>query len=271
MSLLRSAQVRTLAAAAYQIGATSRPPGLDAVPTWTSEQALSLPERPPPLIVLGGAVGCEHAQALARFGVQVTLVEQLAGEEPSIGTALGESLRADGADGLAELELRDGSLPRAARILLATGRRPRTRDIGLDALAVQAENGIAVDEHCRLKGRRHEWATGDLTGVAPSTHTANYQGRIIADNLLGTPRTADYRAIPRAVFTDPAVAGAALRPSRPARGATGSRCWMCRWTLPATGSRTQRAGEQCCWPTGNGGSCWVPRSSALAQLSGCPN
>ena len=204
-------------------------PGLDRVPTWTSDEALSAQDRPRSLVVMGGgAVGCELAQVHVRFGVRTTLVEagpQVAGkEEPSIAALLAQVLRDDGvdvrlnaalerveeADGGALCHLADGSRLQVERVLLATGRRPSTGDLGLDRLAVEpGEHGeLVVDARCRVT--EHVWAAGDVTGIAPYTHTANYQARVVAANLLGEDRTADYSAIPRAVYTEPAVASVGM-------------------------------------------------------------
>jgi dihydrolipoamide dehydrogenase len=201
-------------------------PGLDAVPLWTSDDALLSHERPESLIVLGGGpVGCELAQAFARFGVRVTLVEEAATllprEEEFAGELLAEALRRDGVDvrtdvraeraraerAGAVLLLSDGSEVEAARVLAAAGRRPNVDGIGLEALGIAAgKDGLETDANCRVRGQQHVWAAGDVTGVAPYTHTAEYQAGIVAANLLGCPATADYRAIPRCVYTDPTVA-----------------------------------------------------------------
>ena len=206
-------------------------PGLDQVPTWTSEQALAATERPRSLLVIGGgAVGCELAQAHARFGTAVTLVEsgaQLAAEEAGIAALLAEALRADGvdvrlevtveraeptADGRARLHLSDGSRVEAERVLVAVGRRPTTADLGLDVLGITpgGKGEVVVDASCRVRGHQHVWAAGDVTGIAPWTHGANYQARAVSDNLLGGSRTCDYSAIPRTVYTSPAVASVGM-------------------------------------------------------------
>jgi len=212
----------------------NRPPieGLDRVPTWTSDEALSAQDRPRSLVVMGGgAVGCELSQVHVRFGVRTTLVEsgpQVAGkEEPSIAALLAQVLRDDGvdvrlgvevqraeltADGLAKVHLSDGTSVEAERILVAVGRTPTTDDLGLEVLGIAPDDkgAIAVDDHCRVEGQQHVWAAGDVTGAAPYTHTASYQARVITENLLGRDRVADLRAIPRAVYTDPAVASVGM-------------------------------------------------------------
>ena len=207
-------------------------PGLDTVPTWTSDEALSAQERPASLVVMGGgAVGCELAQVHVRFGVRTTLVEsgpQVAGkEEPSIAALLAQVLRDDGVemrlgvggqraelteDGLARLHLSDGTSVTAERVLVAIGRTPTTDGLGLDVLGIStSESGaVEVDDHCRVVGQAHVWAAGDITGTAPYTHTANYQARVVTENLMGGDRRADLRAIPRAVYTDPAVASVGM-------------------------------------------------------------
>ena len=206
--------------------------GLDLVGAWSSDQALTAPARPVSLVVLGGGpVGCELAQAFARFGSRVVLVEasgQLLGrEDPRIAGRLTQALVRDGIDvrvgvsatravrtdgGLTRVSLDDGRSVEVERVLVAAGRVPSTRGVGLDSLGIDLDEGsaIPIDATCRVSGLAHVWAAGDVTGVAPFTHTANYQGRVVAAGILGQSRAADYRAVPRAVYTDPAVVSVGL-------------------------------------------------------------
>jgi pyruvate/2-oxoglutarate dehydrogenase complex dihydrolipoamide dehydrogenase (E3) component len=219
--------------------------GLTDVPMWTTAEALTCPDLPRRLVVLGaGPVGCELAQIYAAFGSQVTLVEAedriLPDEAAFAGEILAEALRRTGAEiyvgsavvkaetmdtGLA-LTLASGTRIEADRVLLATGRRPRLAGLDLDKLGLPAE-ALAVDETGRVgsgpaasqngtePGGR-VWAAGDVTGIAPYTHTARYQARIVAANILGGQRLADYRAIPRAVYTTPPVYSVGISPEHAA-------------------------------------------------------
>jgi dihydrolipoamide dehydrogenase len=178
------------------------------------------------MIVLGGGpAGCELAQIYAAFGSQVALVEAeeglLPGEPAFTGEILAASLRRAGAeiclgspaakaertpDGLT-LALADGTRIDANRLLLATGRRPRLSGLGLDALGITVEPGAALPTttRCQVDGAGgHVWAAGDVTGVG-HTHAGHYQAGVVAANITGRPSEADYRAIPRSVFTTPAV------------------------------------------------------------------
>jgi pyruvate/2-oxoglutarate dehydrogenase complex dihydrolipoamide dehydrogenase (E3) component len=214
--------------------------GIDDVPTWTSDEALTRPDLPRRLVVLGGGpVGCELSQIYAAFGSQVTLVEAadrlLAAEAPFIGDLLADVLRRMGADlrlgvgatraertesGL-RLHLSDGGHIDADRILIAAGRRPCVADLGLERLGVQADpkRGIAVDVTCKAivdadagTDGTTVWAAGDVTGLAPYTHAANYQSRVVVSNVLGKRREADYRAVPRAVYTTPSMYAVGVSP-----------------------------------------------------------
>lgn len=207
--------------------------GFEAIPCWTSDDAWSASELPPSMLVLGGGpVGCELAQTFARFGSHVVLVEAedrlIDGEDPRIGRELATLLSDDGIDlrlGVeaesarpaeegAHVRLSDGHQVTVARVVVATGRKPGV-DVGLGALGIEpTKAGVTVDERCRVEGQHHVWAAGDVTGVAPFTHTATYQAGIVAGNLLGGDARADYRAVPRSIYTDPNVLGVGLRPDQ---------------------------------------------------------
>ena len=209
--------------------------GVETVDYWTSEHFYSTGELPASAAVLGGgAVGCEIAQVLNRFGCRVTLIQHapqlVAQEEPAVATVLAEGLRAGGIDvrlGIetqraeatsngVRLHLGDGSTLTVERLVLAIGMQANTRDLGLDALNItpDARGFLTVDERCRVAGQPHVWAGGDVTGIAGYTHTANYQARAIAANILGGHVTTDYRAIPRGVYTDPCVVAVGMTAER---------------------------------------------------------
>jgi pyruvate/2-oxoglutarate dehydrogenase complex dihydrolipoamide dehydrogenase (E3) component len=204
--------------------------GLDRVDYWTNREAIEAAELPRSLVVLGaGAVGLELAQTFRRFGVETTVVEAaghvLPGEEPENGDAMAEVLEAEGvrlrvgssaravrpasAAGVA-VELTDGTVVEAERLLVATGRRSDLRRLGLDTVGLDpAARSVEVDEH--LRAGDGLWAVGDVTGKGAFTHLAVYQGRIAAADVLGQQHApADYRAVPRVTFTDPEVAGVGL-------------------------------------------------------------
>jgi pyruvate/2-oxoglutarate dehydrogenase complex dihydrolipoamide dehydrogenase (E3) component len=106
-------------------------------------------------------------------------------------------------------------------VILAAGRRPATDGFGLDTagMTLTGRGGIAVDEHCRAASGL--WAAGDVTGISLFTHVATYQGRVVADNILGRERAASYEGIPRVVFADPEIAAVGLTAAQAAsRGIT---------------------------------------------------
>jgi pyruvate/2-oxoglutarate dehydrogenase complex dihydrolipoamide dehydrogenase (E3) component len=200
-------------------------PGLDGLSgVWTSRDATSMKAIPRHLLVLGGGpVGVEIAQIVRRLGGDVTLVERsahlLSNEPAALGEALGEALSRDGVEIVlgerptgAELDgeeyvltVGDGRELRGDRLLVATGRRPRVDEIGLETIGVTADpRGVPVD--ARLRVAERVWAIGDVTGIWPLTHVGKYQGRVVAANILGEPREADYRAVPRVAYTDPQAA-----------------------------------------------------------------
>jgi pyruvate/2-oxoglutarate dehydrogenase complex dihydrolipoamide dehydrogenase (E3) component len=191
---------------------------------WTNREATGMKAVPRRLLVLGGGpVGVELAQAVRRLGGEVALVEGadhvLAREPAPLGEALGEVLRRDGIELVVGLhvsaarregedfvlELEDGRDLRGDRLLVATGRRPRVEGIGLETVGIEADpRGVPVDAHLRAGERL--WAIGDVTGIWPLTHVGKYQGRVVAANIGGEPREANYEAVPRVTYTDPQAA-----------------------------------------------------------------
>jgi pyruvate/2-oxoglutarate dehydrogenase complex dihydrolipoamide dehydrogenase (E3) component len=209
-------------------------PGLDELDYWTSDVALSSADQPESLIILGGgAVGCELAQAFALLGTTVHLVEiasqLLPAEARWAGDALAARLREDGVtihlgqeparaersgDGC-RVELADGTSILAQRILVAGGREARTENLGLGGIGAQVDEksqAVAVDNRCRVLGQDGTalggvYAVGDVTGVSAYTHSANYQAKIAAADASGQGHDANYSAVPRVVYTEPAVFG----------------------------------------------------------------
>jgi len=192
---------------------------------WTNREATELNEVPRRLVVLGGGpVGVEMAQAVRRMGAEVALVEGaehvLPREPAALGEALGEALEQDGIelmfgqhattarrDGEGYvLEFGDGASLRGDRLLVATGRRPRTADIGLDAVGLEPGEHGEVKVDSRMSAGDGIWAIGDATGIWPLTYVGKYQGRVVAWNILGRDAEASYDAVPRVVFTDPQAA-----------------------------------------------------------------
>ena len=119
------------------------------------------------------------------------------------------------------LELDDGRELRGERLLVATGRRPRVEGIGLETVGIEPDpHGIPVD--ARLRAGERLWAIGDVTGIWPLTHVGKYQGEVVAANILGEPREANYEAVPRVTYTDPQAGRG--RGDRGARSARPRRC-----------------------------------------------
>jgi pyruvate/2-oxoglutarate dehydrogenase complex dihydrolipoamide dehydrogenase (E3) component len=200
-------------------------PGLDELGgVWSNREVTGLKEVPRRLLVLGGGpVGVEMGQALRRMGAEVALVEgadRLLPREPeAVGAALGEALAGEGIelcfgqhasrarreDGEFVLEFPEREELRGDRLLVATGRRPRVDGLGLDTVGIEpTKRGIEVDSH--MRAGENVWAIGDVTGIWPLTYVGKYQGRVVASNILGRDREADYSAVPRVVFTDPQAA-----------------------------------------------------------------
>ena len=200
-------------------------PGLQELDgVWGTNDATGMKEVPRRLLVLGGGpAGVELAQAVHRLGGEVALVEAtdhvLAREPAPLGEALGEALRRDGIElvlGVRAtsasrdgqdfvLHLEDGQELRGSNLLVATGRRPRVEGIGLETVGITADSrGIPVDT--RMRAGDGLWAIGDVTGIWQLTHVGEYQGDVVASNVLGEPREVHYAAVPRVTYTDPQAA-----------------------------------------------------------------
>ena len=208
-----------------------RPPidGLDNVAVWTNREATNVRDIPRRVMLVGGsAVGVELGQFYARMGSEVTIVQRgehlIDREEPRVGQLARQTLEADGAtvhtgriatnarqSGNGTIvSLDDGTEIPTDIIVLGAGRRPRTTELELHNVGVEVDErgAVPIDDHCRTADGL--WALGDVTGVALFTHVAMYQGRIVADNILGRDRRAFYDGIPRVVFADPEIAAVGL-------------------------------------------------------------
>lgn len=225
-------------------------PGLADASPWTSREATSAQSVPARLTVVGGGVvACEMATAYAGLGSDVQLVARgglLANQEPFAGELVGDSLRelgvslhlgaspvsvARGADGVVRTTLDDGSVLETDEILVATGRLPRTGDLGLEALGLTPDEWLEVDDSMRVLGPDGDpfdggwlYATGDVNHRALLTHQGKYQARAAGDAIAaraaGDPvhdgpwgrhvATADHAAVPQVTFTDPPVASVGL-------------------------------------------------------------
>jgi pyruvate/2-oxoglutarate dehydrogenase complex dihydrolipoamide dehydrogenase (E3) component len=226
-------------AARHVVLATGADPFIPPVPglreldgVWTNREVTGMKAVPRRLLILGGGPICaEMAQAVRRLGGEVAAVEAaahlLAREPAALGEALAEELRRDGIElylGVQAtaarrdgedyvLVLDDGRELRGDRLLVATGRRPRTQGLGLETVgATFDERGVRVDAHLRAGERL--WAVGDVTGVRLLTHVGEYQGEVVASNILGESREAHYEAIPDVVYTDPQAAAVGASEAR---------------------------------------------------------
>jgi pyruvate/2-oxoglutarate dehydrogenase complex dihydrolipoamide dehydrogenase (E3) component len=202
-------------------------PGLREARPWTSRDATTAKEVPASIVVLGGGpVGMEMATAYASFGAQVTVVEAQARvmprEEPFAADEVSESLAGQGVDirvgtkatevrrddGEVTVRLDDGTTASGAELLCAIGRRTHSADLGLEDLGVEPGRPIEVDDTLRVPG--HDWlyVIGDANGRVLLTHMGKYQGRLVADRILGreAPLRSDGALSPRVTFTDPQVA-----------------------------------------------------------------
>jgi pyruvate/2-oxoglutarate dehydrogenase complex dihydrolipoamide dehydrogenase (E3) component len=198
--------------------------GLNDVDFWTTHDVIEAETLPGSIIVLGGGtVGCELGQVLARFGVDVTIVEAsnrlLPAEEPEASKVVEDAFAAEGINvctgaaaqqvesrnGLIVARLADGTELAAERLLVATGRVADLSSLGLESVGLDGTaRFIQVDE--RMRAADGIWAMGDVTGKAMFTHVALYQSAIVAADLLGMDHPpARYDAVPRVTFTDPEV------------------------------------------------------------------
>ena len=195
---------------------------LDGV--WGTREATSMKVVPRRLLVLGGGpAGVELAQVVRRLSGEAVIIEGaervLAREPAGLGEALAEALRRDGIELVLGkhataahrdgndyvLHLDDGTDARGDRLLVAIGRRPRVDGIGLDTVGVEpGPHGIRVDEYLRAGERL--WAIGDVNGIWPLTHVGEYEGDVVAANIAGELRPANYEAVPRVTYTDPQAA-----------------------------------------------------------------
>ncbi len=203
-------------------------PGLAEAGAWSNRQITTAREVPARLLILGGGVvGVEMAQAWASLGSRVTVIEALpsllANEEPFVGDEVGRALGALGADLLIgakavavrrddsgiTVELEDGRVAVGDRLLVAVGRRPLSSDLGLESVGLPGGGFVEVDDGLQVPGVPWLYAVGDINGRALLTHMGKYQARIAADRILGEAGAvalADRAGSPRVVFTDPEVA-----------------------------------------------------------------
>jgi dihydrolipoamide dehydrogenase len=203
--------------------------GLEDVPVWTNHEATTTREVPERAVIIGGGPnGIETSQWLSRLGSQVTLVHHsevlINREDPKVGEIIQPILEVEGIDvrvgrkvekarkendGSVVVTLDDGDEVETDVVVTVAGRTPRVEGIGLESIEVEPDKkGLPIDDRCRLA--EGVWAVGDVTGVMLFTHVAQYQGRIVAANILGGDRRASYRGVPRVVFSDPEIAATGL-------------------------------------------------------------
>lgn len=218
-------------------------PGLTEAEPWTSREATSAESIPASLIVLGGGVvGAEMATAYAALGAEVTVVARsglLGSMEPFVGDLVAQALEDAGASVRTGTQVRsverrdrldvvvtldDGTVLNAEQVLVATGRAPRTADVGLDTVGLEPGGWLEVDDTLRVVGSDWLYAVGDVNGRALLTHQGKYQARAAGDVIAARARgrsvddapwgrhvaTADHAAVPQVVFTEPEAAAVGL-------------------------------------------------------------
>ena len=204
--------------------------GLADARPWTNREATTAKQVPESLMVLGGGpVGAELAQAFRSLGARVVLIEAaprvLPSEEEFASSQVAAGLERTGVDvrtgtkairvsrnGNVSVELESGDRIEGEELLVAVGRRPRVNEIGLQSAGIEPEGYLEVDDALRVDGRDWLYAVGDVNGRALLTHMGKYQARIAADRILGRDASATSEALgsPRVAFTDPQVAAVGL-------------------------------------------------------------
>ncbi|MGX9295192.1 dihydrolipoyl dehydrogenase family protein [Tsukamurella paurometabola] len=227
-------------------------PGLRAAAPWTSREATSAKAAPRRLAVIGGGVvATEMATAYAGLGSRVTLIARsglLTGLESFAGAAVGDGLRALGVDvvtgeaptrvsragGEVTIETSGGRTVVADEVLAATGRAPRTVDLGLETVGLEPGSWLAVDDTLRVEGYDWLYAAGDVNHRALLTHQGKYQARAAGDAIVARARgaavddaawgahvaTADHAAVPQVIFTEPEVAAIGVTEARARKAGT---------------------------------------------------
>lgn len=203
---------------------------LDDINYWTSDDFYTSQDLPKSLIIIGGGpVGLEIAQIAHRFGSEVHILEVASNimptEDREIALELQDLLISEGINIHAniqianifeedhvEVKLQSGKSVIGEKLLIATGKRNNLNNININNLNLSLDpyKPLPVDKYLKVNGTENVWAGGDITGIAPYTHTANYHGRIITSNLLGQKIETDHSAVPRGLYTDPEVASVGI-------------------------------------------------------------
>ncbi|MFL6023955.1 MAG: dihydrolipoyl dehydrogenase family protein [Marmoricola sp.] len=236
----------------------SAPPvhGLAGTPYWTNREVVRLTELPRSLAVIGGGpIGCELAQVMSAFGVEVTVIEVadrlIAVEEPEASEVLTQAFRDDGIEVLTGVHidavehgddgfsvvLEEGRTVQVERLLVAAGRRNNLGDLGLEHVGLDPmARALEPDERMRVADG--VWAVGDITGKGAFTHVSMYQADVVVRDVLGEDGPwADYRAVARATFTTPEVGSVGLSEAKAreqgidvvvATGDLGTRGWLAK-------------------------------------------
>lgn len=207
--------------------------GLDDIDVLTSENIFQIPRPPDSLVIIGGGpIACELAQALHRLGVEITLIERgdrlLPRDEPTHSARLLETLRSEGIDVRLDTtpvrvvrggdgvnvhlsgDTSDSSRVTAQGVFVATGRRPNTDGLGLDELGIELDQGRVVVDHRNRTSVRSVYAVGDITDRPNFTHTAGYDGALAVRDMFLPGRATAPSLVPWCTFTDPAVAHVGL-------------------------------------------------------------